>query len=909
MIGQIISHYKILEKLGEGGMGVVYKAEDTKLKRFVALKFLPREKEVHEAERARFVQEAQSASALNHPNVCVIHDIAEYSGQQFIVMEFVEGRTLREILPIQKIDDAITYAIQIGEALNAAHSKGIAHRDIKADNIMLNSNNQIKVMDFGLAKLKGSLKLTRTSGTVGTLAYMAPEQIEGGEVDARSDIFSFGVVLFQMLTGHLPFRGEHEAAMMYSILNEEPEPLTKHLPGVPAELTHVFNRAVEKDPADRYQSIADVIIDLRRLKRYTSKVVRPLPAVPSTGEPVPSEAHVSKTAIEVAAGVPATSPPSAPMKKVFWKRPLVLAGTLSILLIVAVIIFLVMQRGTRGASGTMVTRVLKLPSPTANFPNISADGNWVAFVAQDEKQIQNLYIVHVSGGEPKKLTNDTMYVDLQSPCFSPDASQIIYERVEYSPKFDRALCTVSALGGTPRKLIRGGMLPIWSPDGKHIAFFRYAMGRPGLELLVANSDGTGERKLVGLVGKDYVTTPAYFFNEAWSPDSKRLAFLRSFLTPTKERYTEIFIRGLEDSTERQITFDKKIIDDFCWTSTGEIVFNSTRGGNVNLWVIPEDGGTPKQLTLGAGADRLPRISRDAKHLVYVNESETSNLWKFELSTGQVQQLTFEDAQLYGPAFSSDGAKIIYRQFDSFDNSRSGFYICNKDGSESSKLPTNIENYTPNMALWPAAGKPILLNAFRTDTVRKNPDSLVTRSAIFEYDPGTNAVIKIGDGSLYDASRDGKYVIYRRNEEPNYWNMVLAPRATPDKPIKEVVSRWSRPSFSWDSKSVITSDSAGITFVSVEESKGKKFIKRPKNFGLVYQMPDGKSLLGSLYDPALKKYDLVKVQLSDGKIEKIAPLPPSSQIWGRSSSLSPDGRTLVFSRSESKNRILVLDNFR
>ena len=552
---------------------------------------------------------------------------------------------------------------------------------------------------------------------------------------------------------------------------------------------------------------------------------------------------------------------------------------------------------------------IKLPSPTANFPNISADGNWVVFVAQDEKQIQNLYIVHVSGGEPKKLTNDTMYVDLQSPCFSPDASQIIYERVEYSPKFDRALCTVSALGGTPRKLIRGGTLPIWSPDGKHIAFFRYATGRPGLELLVANFDGTGERKLADLVGRDYVTTPAYFFNEAWSPDSKRLAFLRSFLTPTKQRYTEIFVRGLEDSTERQITFDKKIIDDFCWTSTGEIVFNSTKGGNVNLWVIPEDGGTPKQLTLGAGADRLPRISSDAKHLVYVNESETSNLWKLELPTGQVQQMTFEDAQLFSPSYSFDGAKIIYRQTDLFDNSRSGIYVCNKDGSDPTKLPANIENYTTYAARWPAQGKPMILNAFRTDTVRKNPDSLVTRIVIFEYDPGTNIPTKIADGNCVDASRDGKYLIYERNQELNYWNVVLALRASPDKPIKEIVSRWSIPRFSWDSKSVITSDSASITFVSVGEGGGKKLIKRPKNFGVGSQMPDGKSLLGSLYDPALKKSDLVKMQLSDGKVEKIAPLPPSSRIWGSGGPLSPDGKTLIFSRSESKNRILVLDNFR
>jgi serine/threonine protein kinase/tetratricopeptide (TPR) repeat protein len=274
MIGQTISHYKILEKLGEGGMGVVYKAHDTKLDRLVALKFLPQQITVSEDDKARFLQEAKAASAVMHPNVCVIHDIQEHQGQQFIVMEYVDGKTLRQTVPVQKTQTAIDYAIQIGEALQEAHSKGVVHRDIKTDNIMVNSKNQIKVMDFGLAKLKGSLKLTKTSSTVGTLAYMAPEQIEGGEVDARSDIFSFGVLLYEMLTGHLPFRGEHEAAMLYSIVNEDPTPIDKYLPEVSSELVHILNRALEKDPENRYQFVHEMVIDLRRLKKETTRVVR-----------------------------------------------------------------------------------------------------------------------------------------------------------------------------------------------------------------------------------------------------------------------------------------------------------------------------------------------------------------------------------------------------------------------------------------------------------------------------------------------------------------------------------------------------------------------------------------------------------------------------------------------------------
>jgi serine/threonine protein kinase/TolB-like protein len=284
MIGSTISHYKIIEKLGEGGMGVVYKAHDTKLDRPVALKFLPQQITSSNEDKARFLQEARAASAVMHPNVCVIYDIAEHDGQQFIVMEYVDGKTLRQIVPVQKMQTAIDYAIQIGEALQEAHNKRIVHRDVKTDNIMVNTKNQVKVMDFGLAKLKGSLKLTKTSSTVGTLAYMPPEQIEGGEVDARSDIFSFGVVLYEMLTGHLPFRGEHEAAMMYSILNETPQPIQKYLPDVSSEVMHVINRALEKDPEDRYQSMHDIVIDLRRIKRETSKVSQQFSYLTKAGE-------------------------------------------------------------------------------------------------------------------------------------------------------------------------------------------------------------------------------------------------------------------------------------------------------------------------------------------------------------------------------------------------------------------------------------------------------------------------------------------------------------------------------------------------------------------------------------------------------------------------------------------------
>jgi non-specific serine/threonine protein kinase len=266
MIGKTILHYRIVEKLGEGGMGVVYKAEDTKLDRLVALKFLPQSLAMSETDRLRFVQEAKAAAAINHPNVCVIYAIEEHDGRQFIVMEYVEGASLRKKVASNQlaVNSVIEYAIQIGEALQAAHEKGIVHRDIKSENIMVNTKDQIKVMDFGLAKLKGALRLTKTASTVGTLAYMSPEQLQGLDADVRSDIFSFGVVLYEMLTGQLPFHGDYEAAIIYSILHEEPASSTASRPESPAFLEQVVKKALAKNPNLRYQSMTELLADLRQ---------------------------------------------------------------------------------------------------------------------------------------------------------------------------------------------------------------------------------------------------------------------------------------------------------------------------------------------------------------------------------------------------------------------------------------------------------------------------------------------------------------------------------------------------------------------------------------------------------------------------------------------------------------------
>lgn len=269
MLGKTLSHYKILEKIGEGGMGVVYKAQDTVLDRIVALKFLPQYLASDLAEKERFFHEAKAASALNHPNVTVIHEISEIEGQVYIAMEYVDGKTLKQLIETETISlkKIIDIAIQIGEGLLAAHEKQIVHRDIKSDNIKVTPKGQVKIMDFGLAKLKGATKLTKAGSTLGTAAYMSPEQAQGEEVDQRSDIFSFGVVLYEMLTSKLPFGGEHQSAIIYSILNEEPQPLSRFNNQASPKLQEIVEKALAKDKEERYQHVDDLVADLRRERK------------------------------------------------------------------------------------------------------------------------------------------------------------------------------------------------------------------------------------------------------------------------------------------------------------------------------------------------------------------------------------------------------------------------------------------------------------------------------------------------------------------------------------------------------------------------------------------------------------------------------------------------------------------
>ena len=347
MIGKTISHYTILEKLGEGGMGIVYKAQDTKLDRIVALKFLPAALTADSSERERFYQEARAASQLMHPNVTAIFEINESEGQIYLAMEHVDGKTLKKLILDEQpfsIKKALDLAIQICAGLSAAHEKGIVHRDIKSENILVNTKGELKITDFGLAKLKGSPNLTKTGSTLGTAAYMSPEQAQGEDVDARSDIFSAGVVLYELLTGKLPFRGEHQAAILYSLINEDPLPLSRYDEKISPEMQRIVSKALAKDREDRYQHADEMLSDLRR-ERKGLEYAR-------TGyitQQVPVSTEKSRRA--------STSVPPGRLQKMIGFA----AAVVVILLVLGIYFFLVKMPKNESVSGAALSKIAVLP--------------------------------------------------------------------------------------------------------------------------------------------------------------------------------------------------------------------------------------------------------------------------------------------------------------------------------------------------------------------------------------------------------------------------------------------------------------------------------------------------------------------------------------------------------------------
>ena len=655
MIGRQVLHYRILEKIGEGGMGAVYRALDTHLDRVVALKMLPHDKVADPERRQRFIQEAKAASALLHPNIIVVHDIASDQGLDFIVMEFVPGATLGQLIGRKglKLNEALGYAVQIADGLARAHAAGIIHRDLKPANIMVTAEGLVKILDFGLAKLAEEAGASPEEGTVslgrgerpqtdegfivGTTAYMSPEQAEGKKVDARSDIFSFGAVLYEMLTGQKPFQRDSRVATLAAVLREEPKPAAQISEGLPPEMEQVLTRCLRKDPQRRWQNMSDLKVALQDLKEDSeSGKLRAAPGRVSAGK-----------------------------RRTLWP------GAAGILFLAAVLVaawLLFFKKGPAPPPEFDITR-LTYDSGATLGSTVSPDGTMFAYASDRAGNGDtDIWVQQVSGENPLRLTDDP--ADDMYPCFSPDGSKIAFR----SEREGGGIFMAATLGGQARRLTERGTNPQFSPDGAWISYIDTPASLEAAHThiyLLPSQGGTPQlfHPEFGVMG---------FGREAlWSPDGKFILFYgRRTADPLSEDWWVAPVDGgpaVRTNARSKLNLASVWRNPFAWA--GDYVYYSTgttvEGVNIFRALIDKKtfqfSGNFERITSGAGTHYLTSVARTGR-VLFTNMTWMANIWSLDCDSNQGTvsgtpiPLTSDVMAKFRPSVSRDGSKVAFDAF-------------------------------------------------------------------------------------------------------------------------------------------------------------------------------------------------------------------------------------------------------